>query len=533
MKLGTSGSMVVVCWLLLGACGQGDDDGPGDEGGDGELALTLGASPAQLRAGVATAVEVRVERAAGFAAEVEVSVEGLPAGAQASPIAIGPDDDRGVVEIETAADAPLETTSLVAVVGRAGGQEARVEFETMVVGASGSLDVTFGEGGVAPVPVAADGTPSGFLVEADGSILLATSVEDGILALSRYLADGTVDGDYGADGVAFVPPEAFGATFVETVSLAQQSGRVVIAGHDYTDGGSASDLYLARLTDRGELDLEFAGGGAAAFPLGERDTFGGSNHLLAIDDQDRILAGGTHRFNDGDFETDPMVVRFTPDGELDDSFGNGGVAVFELADQQSATVVVAVADRVMLFGDTSGRPFAIQLDQAGDPVADFGDDGYLLLPAPAGGAGSVTSAALAADGSLLLTGDTSGGAPALWRMTAAGEPDAAWGDGGVLVHPVSEVDDGIYSALAPLDGGGLLAAGSVRTPTPARDSLLVAAAADGAVDAGFGAAGRAEHDLFAESDEEIVALAARPALRCLALLRLGGGGQAALVRFWR
>lgn len=510
----------------VGGC-DGDSGDPGGGDGDGgEFALSVSEPPALLRAGGSIALEVVIDRAGGFMGEVEVAIEGLPPGAQASPIAVGEGESQGVIQIETAADAPLETVAVLAVVGRAGDQEERVELEVLVVGASGTLDTTFGDGGVAHEPPAAAGHASGLLPQADGTILVASVVhaELGIFVLSRYLADGTIDEDYGQSGLRKFLPEDLGVGLLEFVNVAQQSGRVVVAGHDYTDGGSASDLYLARITASGELDPSFAGGGRIIYPLGDRDTFGWSFHILSIDDEDRILVGGTHRFRTEDYQTDAMVARFTPDGELDATFGDGGVAVFEAPDQQAVEIVVATGGRVTLAGEGSGRPFVIQLDEAGNPIPEFGDDGYLLLPTPDGGGATATTGTAAEDGSVLLAGNTASG-PAVWRIDPSGALDLAWGDDGVLVH---EIDDARYSALAPSAGAGFLAGGSV---SPGR-TLLTAVSVDGAIDPTFGADGWAANDDFAEACEGIAALAERPDLRVLALVEYEPG-HLALVRYWR
>ena len=520
--------MVVVAGSMMAACGEGDGEpGPGDGVEPGEFALSVGTPPSLLRAGRTTDVEVLVERGAGFAAAVEIAVEDLPTGAQASPIVIAEGETQGVIEIETAADAPLETTAVLAVVGRADDQEERVELEVLVVGASGALDTTFGDGGVARELPAAAGRASGLLPQADGTILVASVVNEelGTFVLTRYLADGTVDEDYRRDGMQKFLPEDLGITLIEFVNVAQQGERVVFAGHDYTDGGSASDLYLGRITADGELDFDFAGGGRVIYPLGDRDTFGWSFHLLAIDDEDRILVGGTHRFWEEDYQTDAMVVRFTANGELDDTFGDGGVAVFEAPDQQETQVVVAAGGRILLVGKGSSRPFAIQLDEAGNPIPAFGDDGYLLLPTPDGAGATVTTGTTTEDGSILLAGETAD-RPAVWRIDPAGALDLAWGDDGVSVH---QIDQAGYSTLAPTAEAGYLAGGSMSPDS----TLLAAATPDGVIDPTFGTDGWAANDHYAEMSERIVALAERPDLRILALVEYELGRHTALVRYWR
>ena len=87
-------------------------------------------------------------------------------------------------------------------------------------------------------------------------------------------------------------------------------------------------LLFGGVSTAAELDPSFGVGGASAYAHGGSTQNGwrvgdnaGQARALAFDSQNRILVGGGSG-------AAMLVVRYLPDGELDQSFGNGGVARF-------------------------------------------------------------------------------------------------------------------------------------------------------------------------------------------------------------
>ncbi len=111
---------------------------------------------------------------------------------------------------------------------------------------------------------------AGVVVQPDGKLVVAGTAEDSSngpfdtvdvgFAVLRYLSDGTLDATFGSGGIAVV---SFAMTPVEgegTALALQSDGKIVVAGDD--NGGIA----LIRLNANGSLDAGFGTGGKVSGP---------------------------------------------------------------------------------------------------------------------------------------------------------------------------------------------------------------------------------------------------------------------------
>jgi uncharacterized delta-60 repeat protein len=78
------------------------------------------------------------------------------------------------------------------------------------------------------------------------------------------------------------------------------------------------NMQIARLTYTGELDSSFGYGGIVTIPV-VGDYYGGMPRSVVLDAEQRILVGGVLQ----DFVNQSFVVRYSTSGILDSSFGNG------------------------------------------------------------------------------------------------------------------------------------------------------------------------------------------------------------------
>jgi len=184
--------------------------------------------------------------------------------------------------------------------------------------ADGQLDPTFGVGGVATHDVGPAGSqqyPTTLAVQADGKILVAgwTSTTNTV-RVARLNADGSLDSTYGVGGVAVLPVAGGRASVIAI----QPDGKALVAGYGHT-GGGRSDWMLARITTGGAPDPTFSGDGVSLLEFtGESDTV---NDLAVLPDG-RILVGGVVAV--GANNSRMAFARYLPDGRLDPSFGRGG-----------------------------------------------------------------------------------------------------------------------------------------------------------------------------------------------------------------
>lgn len=192
---------------------------------------------------------------------------------------------------------------------------------------------------------------TGLALEPDGKLLMAGSVLQVLaggrpgnfhIPLVRYNADGTLDRSFGTGGVVLGPPRMVAATSGVVV---QPDGKIVVGG----TAGPDDDFFLARFNKDGSPDRSFGTGGQTLTDFGGTETA----HGLALDPAGRIvLAGSTEDLTTGAgafavalYTADGRLdTHFGTDGKVTTSFSNLPGALDEavgLALGPHGTVVVA------------------------------------------------------------------------------------------------------------------------------------------------------------------------------------------------
>jgi uncharacterized delta-60 repeat protein len=208
----------------------------------------------------------------------------------------------------------------------------------------GSIDRSFGRAGelTLDLPILSDVT-----LEPDGKLLVlgGASGSSGArfsgspdITVMRLHADGAIDRSFGLEGGARFEPSDPGRFFEAGSSrlLPRPDGRIVLVGIVRSASPPAyacpneSYLSLARLMPDGSLDATFGG----AHQSGSVQVFVAScSHIRSavLEPSGDVLVALT-----GGVETnDPLVVRLTPAGELDQSFGRNGIAVVDVGGEAS------------------------------------------------------------------------------------------------------------------------------------------------------------------------------------------------------
>lgn len=247
----------------------------------------------------------RLLTAAVVAAALTAVVPAPPAGAQA--MGFDPTFSGGKVVIDTGAKEQAQAVALQAdgalvVVGNVSNADGTSSMLVTRLGPDGRPDASFGAGGRTLLGGLWLTRPDGLAVQPDGKILLATSQRT-----LRLAADGREDPAWGA-GIA-VPGGS---------SLALQAdGRVLVAS-DRNDGQE-----VARMNPDGSPDPTFGTAGTVVTSLvaGNPAT---SVRAMGVEADGRIvLAGVVHSLTTASPERFALL-RLTPGGQPDPSFGSGG-----------------------------------------------------------------------------------------------------------------------------------------------------------------------------------------------------------------
>jgi uncharacterized delta-60 repeat protein len=296
---------------------------------------------------------------------------------------------------------------------------------------------------------------------------------DQMMAVTRFKTDGTVDSGFGTAGVATVNV-AKGGKAVELARgvVVQSNGKVVVAGpveHDPAASGDAAkdtDVALARFDESGKLDATFGTGGVVRLDLStgvaEGTAFRGDTSwgLVKLSGDRLLVVGSQVGVGPGRTDHDFAVVRLTPDGAKDSGFGTGG------------TAVVGVGPNISEVPKT-----AVELTDGRVVVAGYANVGGVV-------------------------------SPVLFRLTAAGILDPAFGDGGVAVRPVLGNVGEAYSVV--LSGSRFVTTGYGKDTAEAKVDLIANGfTLDGALDRSFGTNGLTRVDVSGEDDRgrNLVALA--------------------------
>jgi uncharacterized delta-60 repeat protein len=179
----------------------------------------------------------------------------------------------------------LDGLGRVVVAGAAGDPSQTVAVALARYAPGGQLDQSFGDGGLVTTPLG-DGTAfaSAIAMQNDGRLLTAGRDAAGRFALVRYLADGTLDGSFGDGGVVGT---AIGASAVALGLAVQDGGRIAAAGS--TSSGGPSAFAVAAYRPAGDLDPDFGAGGIVTTPFeGERAQAAG----VAFQSDGKLVVGG-------------------------------------------------------------------------------------------------------------------------------------------------------------------------------------------------------------------------------------------------
>lgn len=237
----------------------------------------------------------------------------------------------------------LQPDGKIVAAGWATGNDTSRDFALTRYLANGSLDSSFGSNGkVTTVFGAGDDQISAVALQADGKIVVAGRAFTGAgfdSALARYNPDGSLDTTFDSDGKLIID---FGYSDYASGLVLQSDGKIIFAGRALNSLGY-SDIAIARLNGDGSLNSGFGNGGIVT-----TDFFGFHDvaNCVALQSDGRIVVAGYAQTiaHDSDRFNDYAVARYHADGSLDSSFDSDGKVTtdfFALGDGVRALVLQA------------------------------------------------------------------------------------------------------------------------------------------------------------------------------------------------
>jgi uncharacterized delta-60 repeat protein len=239
---------------------------------------------------------------------------------------------NGVVVTDFPSDAGATSVAVrpdgkIVAAGSAGGEFALARYNP-----DGSLDRSFGSGGVVTSRFPSRAGVAALRVQPDGKIVVVGPLAsyDGF-ALARFLADGRPDPSFGTEGRVVTSIGENSGAFALAV---QRDGKIVAGGLARVSPSPFAHFALARYHTNGRLDPGFGDAGAVRIRISREDAIS----ALAIGPRGKIIAAGYSWQNNYGF----AVARFKPTGAVDRSFGRDGTRQTQIGGLQDLANSVAL-----------------------------------------------------------------------------------------------------------------------------------------------------------------------------------------------
>jgi len=297
----------------------------------------------------------------------------------------------GIVTTASIEDVPFTSVALQSdgkIVAVAGGFSAFVVRYT----STGVLDSTFGTGGIVTLGDIAGPSLSGVVIQPDGKIVVANR------NLFRLLSTGQLDTSFGNNGTAFT------AGYAATALALESNGEILTTS---TEVGSG---FISQYQSNGTLDTTFGIAGQLATP--------GTAPGLALLASGELLSGGAQTNNsvhgsNGMVASSMAVSRYLAAGVVDASFGTNGGTVTPIPNFLAVTtsdLAVEPTGDIVLLGTASQTSTAFALARYtvnGQLDTTFGNNGTVVTSFVSGfnmPAVSANGLAIQTDGKIVVVG---------------------------------------------------------------------------------------------------------------------------------
>ncbi len=293
----------------------------------------------------------------------------------------------------------------------------------------GSVDTTFGVGGKAITYIENQSEGKSLAIQQDGRIILGGH-SSWYINLARYLSDGKPDSSFGEAGTIITDLEGYYAESCRSV-LIQPDGKIIVAGYASHFSNDKQFLILLRYHTNGTRDSTF---GINGVTIGRKMHC----HSAALQNDGKIVLGGS---SDNHF----TAVRYLTNGIIDSSFGvNGEVATPIGLSSEARSLLIQPDGKIVLggysFKEVLTIAFALsRYHPSGNLDSSFGTGGIVThqLSLPKSWAYTI---GLQQDGKIISGGysiDSSVSAFALARYQNNGDLDHSFGINGEVITPLS------------------------------------------------------------------------------------------------
>ena len=320
--------------------------------------------------------------------------------------------------------------------------------------AGGQLDTTFNGTGRSQYISAI----KSLLVQPDGRIV-ASGFNIRPFSLARFTSAGVPDTTFSSDGFTWTE---FGSSVDESAASAQQAdGKLVVVGKSH------GNFSVARYLANGSPDLSFSADGRTTISFGPAYADSGAADVVIQPNGKILIVGTATRIINQNAYSDIAMVRLNADGSLDTTFSTDGMVTTDLGGYAGARTVALQADgRIVVGGYGGGGYFTVARYRTdGSLDTTFRGTGYFTTFVSSNSTSSVTGIAIQPDGKILTVGNvlssTISRYPSTFtiiRFNSNGTFDPTFGISGRVIETYSPLR--VANDLELLSDGSILVAGS-------------------------------------------------------------------------
>ena len=415
------------------------------------------------------------------------------------------------------------------VVGGDSRPAGNADFAIIRLNTNGTLDSSFGTGGIATADMSTVGSRfdslRGIELQADGKIVAVGSgvfSQDGSfndkisIAVARFTAAGVLDTSFSGDGkVSRIITTGFLSDQAEDVRI-QADGKIVVGA--YTDTGSGANFAMLRYNSDGTEDNSYDGDGLRILDFGGDDNI----DAIALDSAGRAVCVGYRSITSGGPRPDTYIAaaRLTTAGIPDTTFNTTGSLFTQL---QGGSVESASGLAIQSVGGNAGKAIVVGTTDTGTTysfgIARYTTAGALDTSFDGDGKATIGTASsesargvlVQPDDKIVVVGDSLSTPPNLTvaRLNANGGADTSFsGDGIAQVSLGTNASSGF--AVARQSDGKLVVAGTASNTASEWNFAVVRFNTDGSLDNTFDADGSRIINIAAGQVDTAQALVIQP-----------------------
>jgi len=209
----------------------------------------------------------------------------------------------------------------------------------------GSLDTSFGNGGMVFTDLGEDDTFGEMTLQPDNKIVVVgTSEISGIgkLTLLRYLPDGNLDPIFGNNGILItnVSSSADGVTTIKVLD----NGKILVGAR------INSTFQLHKFEWDGSIDTSFGNLGVVVIGIASTS----ETNTFDLTTEGKIVVAIRRQISSQEWEG--VLIRYLPDGALDISFGTDGIAVMSNENFRPRKILIQPNQKMLILGNAPFLP---------------------------------------------------------------------------------------------------------------------------------------------------------------------------------